>query len=462
MLSNKKSTSKTKNMKTALALIFILGASFAGFTQDKNFDLSKYKFPDYKRHELEFNINAVGLNNMRTVVESTGRGDTNVVTGNSYFNSDITLNYKFDHLTRKRIDYVSSSLSGNYVYWMNQNFGETTKSYYPRINWVLDGSSKVYPNDDNFFMEMLTHVNYSFVETKNTYSAGSQTNTQTNLNYLNLQVGFGGGTGRMEKVSDLWQTYYILEKLKAQKSLTRNPEEKDIVELAAFVSKLKNKRFFDARLQKIAELTALDSVLHNQGLVEETDIAYFTTLNDYWSYGHFPDRESGKVLKFSMTPMYAMKTDKSNYYSTQYSGKVSLIADASFNFSKQLNLYWEQKLSAWISNETLVDTTGEDFSYFPNLFRTGASIGYGFYPNSRTSISGNLGYSGQNTSIYSARYNTPNEWINRVFLHFGVYYYISPQLQISGNFSMNYADKNYNETNPFYLTYNLGLRYAIF
>jgi hypothetical protein len=202
--------------------------------------------------------------------------------------------------------------------------------------------------------------------------------------------------------------------------------------------------------------------LKKQGLVETNDIAYFTTLNDYWSYGHFPDRESGKVLKFSLTPMYAMKTDKSNYYNTQYSGKFSLLTDASFNCTKQLNLNWERKLSAWISNETLIDTTGEDFSYFPNFFRTGASLGYGFYPDSRTSISGNLGYSGQNNAIYSARNGMPNQWINRVFVNFGGYYYLSPQLQITGSFSMNYSDKNYNEINPFYLTYNLGLRYAIF
>ncbi len=453
---------KTNSMKVALALLFFLGISFTGLTQDKNFDLSKYKFPDYKRHEMEFNINAAGMSNKRTMVESIGRGDTNVVIGNSYFNSDFVLSYRFDHLTRARIDYLSSSLSGNYSYWMNQNYGETTKAYFPRINWILDGSRKAYLKEDKFFMEMLTHVNYSFVETKNTYSAGSQMNTQNSQNYLILQLGFGGGTGRMEKVSDLWQTYYILEKLKAQKSLSRNPEEKDIMEVAMFVSKLKNKRFFDARLQKIAELQALDSTLHKQGLVRDTDILYFTTLNDYWSYGHFPDRESGKVLKFSLSPMYAMNTEKSNV-SDQYFAKFSLISDAYFNCTKQINLFWERRLSVWISNETLVDTTGGSFEdYRSNLFRSGASIGYGFYPDSRTSISGNLGYTGQNLSIYNVRYDTPNEWINRFFINLSANYYLSPQLQITGNVEMNYSDKGTNEMNPFYLNYNLGLRYAIF
>ena len=449
-------------MKQTIATLFILGASLSGFGQDKNFDLSKYKFPDYKRQELEFNFGAAGMSNKRTMVEPTVRDDTNVVSGYSNFNSNFDLNYNFNHFTRDRIDYLTSRLSGTYSYGMNQNYGETAKAYYPRIYWEMDGSEKAYQKEDKFFLEMLTHLDYSFIETKNTYSAATQENTQKNQNYFNVLVGFGAGTGRMEKVSDLWQTYYILEKLKAQKSLLRDPEEKDIMEVARFVSKLKNKRFFDFRLQKIAELQALDSTLRKQGLVSDSDMLYFTTLNDYWSYGNFPDRESGKVLKFSLSPMYAMNTEKSNV-NDQYFAKFSLISNASFNCTKQVNLFWERKLSVWISNETLVDTTGGSFEdYRSNLFRTGANIGYGFYPDSRTSISGNLGYTGQNLSIYNVRYDTPNEWINRLFINLSAYYYLSPQLQITGNFGMNYSDKGPDEKNPFYLTYNLGLRYAIF
>ncbi|MDO9615600.1 MAG: hypothetical protein Q7J86_13880, partial [Bacteroidota bacterium] len=47
-------------MKQTFTVLCILCLSFAGFSQDKNFDLSKYKFPDYKRHELELNFNSNG------------------------------------------------------------------------------------------------------------------------------------------------------------------------------------------------------------------------------------------------------------------------------------------------------------------------------------------------------------------------------------------------------------------
>jgi hypothetical protein len=448
-------------MRTTLTLLFILTTAFSGLTQDKSFDLSKYKFPDYKRHELEFNLNSNGESSRRTIDMTSEDGDTSFVSSNSDSNSTFDINYQFNHLTRKRVDYLSSKLSGEYNYSMDKAYKSKSKSYSPRINWALDGSRRTYLKEDKFFLEGMTNLYYSFDESKQTYS--NFDDIKNSQNYLNVSIGIGAGTGRMEKVSDLWQTYYILKKLKAQNSLSRDVEEKDIFEVATFVSKLKNKRFFDARLQKITELTALDSVLHQQGLVEQTDIAFFTTLNDFWSYGNFPDRESGRVLKFWLSPAYNLYSKKPNDSSTEFSDKTSFASSISFNCTKQINLYWERKLNVLISDETLIDTTGEYYSNTPkNLFYTGANIGFGFYPDSRTSISGYIGYSGYNRVVLNGSSELPNDWTNSGYLKFTGYYYISPQLQITGNLRMDYIDKNYNETNPFYLTYNLGLRYAIF
>lgn len=448
-------------MRTTLTLFCILVATITGFSQDKSFDLSKYKFPDYKRHELEFNLNSSGSGHRRTQEMSSYNGDTSFVSSNFNSNSSIEINYQFNHLTRKRIDYLSSQFSGEYDYSSDKGYGSKSKSYYPQISWVLDGLRRSYLKEDKLFLEGLTNLSYWFDESKSTFINGDD--RKSNQNYFNISVGFGVGTGRMEKESDLWQTYYILEKLKDQNSLSRTMDEKDIFEVATFVSKLKNKRFFDARLQKIAELTALDSVLQNLGLVADTDMAYFTTLNDYWSYGNFPDRESGRILKFWLSPEYSMHSKKPNKASTEFSDKTSLVSNISFNCAKQLNLFWERKLNILISNETLIDTTGEYYNNSPaNLLYTGANIGYGFYPDSRTSISGYIGYSGYNRVILNSSSEIPNSWTNAVYLKFSGYYYLSPQLQITGNLSINYSDKGYNEINPFYMNYNLGLRYAIF
>ncbi|MBK6283081.1 MAG: hypothetical protein IPF54_10840 [Draconibacterium sp.] len=77
-----------------------------------------------------------------------------------------------------------------------------------------------------------------------------------------------------------------------------------MVEFSTLISQLKNKRFFDSRKQKEAELVALDSFLVNKGIVDEKSIKYFTGLEDIWVFGGLQIRESGKQVLFSITWLY--------------------------------------------------------------------------------------------------------------------------------------------------------------
>ena len=76
-------------MKPTTTLLCIIFLSFTGFSQDKNFDLSKYKFPDYKRHELELNFNSSGRSeSYYSVIPPTiNNSGTNYDSSNSKFNS---------------------------------------------------------------------------------------------------------------------------------------------------------------------------------------------------------------------------------------------------------------------------------------------------------------------------------------------------------------------------------------
>jgi hypothetical protein len=451
-------------MRTSLTLFCILIATITGFSQDKSFDLSKYKFPDYKRHELEFNFSSNGNSDKRGQDELFPTGDGTTVRKDylqSNFNSNFSLGYQYDYLTRKRIDYLTSNLSGTYDYSMSKYDGVKTKNYSPNINLNLNGSRKYYLKEDKLFLEGMAGATYYFDETKSTST--NMDDRRSSYDQINLSIGVGVGTGRMEKVNDLWQAYYILEKLAGQKSLARELAEKDIIEFASFASKLKNKRFFDARLQKIAELQALDSLLHKQGLIKDTDISYFATLNDYWSYGNFQDRESGRVLKFGISPEYSKQNEKQYSESTVHSNKTSLVSNVSFNCTKQLNLFWERHFNVVITNETLIDTVGKYYNSYPsNFFSSNVSFGYGYFPDSRTSISGYLGYHGQNLVVLNSSSVVPKQWMNNIYLTLTGNYYISPQLQITGSFNLSYIDKEYTSRNTIHTNYNLGLRYAIF
>jgi hypothetical protein len=444
-------------------MLCILGASLVASSQDKSFDLSNYKFPDYIRHELEFNFNSNG-NGQKNTSESPNYSINGVITKYDYssFNSQssATLDYIYNYLTRKRIDYLHTNISGNYNYSTSNDIDNKVKDSNPDFTLTLNGSRTLYLNENKFFLEGMTDV---ILSQDNSHQIVNNQNYKTFADHLDLSVSLGVGTGRMEMVSDLWQAYYILEKLKQQKSLSKELTNDNVYEFAYQASRLKNKRFFDARLRKIAELQSLDSLLHQQGLIADTEISYFTTLNDYWSYGNFQDRQSGRVLKFWISPEYERQYNKTNGNTSGLSYKTSLVSNISYNCTKQLNLYWERHLNASLSNETRIDTTGKAYNSYPkNKQMANVNYGYGFFPDSRTYISGNLGYTGQTLFVPNSTSEELNQWINMVYINFNGYYYLSPQLQITGSFNLNYSDKEYTISNNVSTSYNLGLRYAIF
>jgi hypothetical protein len=86
-------------MKCTIPMLCILAATLTSNAQDKNFDLSNYKFPDYKQHKLEFNINSSGISNKSTHVESTGQGDFSTLSSNFNSYSNFNLKYEFNRIS---------------------------------------------------------------------------------------------------------------------------------------------------------------------------------------------------------------------------------------------------------------------------------------------------------------------------------------------------------------------------
>lgn len=435
-----------------------------GFSQDKSFDLSNYKFPDYKRHQLELNFNSNGRSDSYySAIPSTANDSgTKYDRSNSSFDSRMNIGYQFENFTRKRIDQITSGLNGYYQYYKSENSGEYSKRSEPQIGGFFQASRKNYLTEDKVFLEGITNLFFNHSDRKTTYSDNNTNTDRYKSGNLTLSVGMGIGIGRIERVNDLWQGYYILEKLNQQNSLDRELQEKDIFEFAQLISKLKNKRFFDARLRKIAELQALDSMMHQQGLINKSDISYFTTLNDYWSFPIYFDRKSGRELKFQLLPELIREYYKSNNTATDSPTKTNLVSKIQFDCSKQLNLFWEKNVHIDLINTTLL-TKNKDVpdSYPGNFLGTNTSFGYGYFPDSRTRLQFSGKYSGFESLYYEGE-NTTKNWMNNFSLNFEANYYISPQVQITCNVNGNYWFSEYNSSHGHNINYNLGLRYAIF
>lgn len=449
-------------MKQTIATLFFLGITLTGFCQDKSFDLSKYKFPDYKRHELEFNFNSSGNNSNNYLLVTPANNSSGYKNDNSSssFNSIINIGYQFNHYTRKRIDWVSSGLNGQYQYDKSESVNSYNKRTEPQLWGFIHASRRNYITDNKLFWEGSAYLSINTYRIKEMYSR-QETVISTN-NSLTLKAYLGIGTGRIEHVNDLWQGYYILEKLREQNSIRNDVNEEDIFKFSSFISKLKNKRFFDSRLRRIAELQSLDSLLHKQNLIANDDISYFTTLNDYWSFPISFDRKTGKEFQVNISPQFDRNYHNSIMDSSYAPTLTNLVSTILFDCSKQINFYWERNFHFDITNTTLIAKNNDVEENSPNnLIGTSASFGYGFFPNTRTRIQLKSQYYGYEYPYYEGE-SMSKSWMNNFSLNFEANYFISPQLQITGNFSGNYWFSEHNSSHGHNTNFNLGFRYAIF
>jgi len=454
-------------MKQTWAMLCVLAASLAVHAQDKNFDLSKYKFPDYKRHELELNFNSSGSSSRWSDINGSNSDGTwrTVDFLNSYNSSGIHLGYSFTSNTRKRQENIYSSFSSSYYFLKTRNELGTTSFSKPDANFRIYANEKYYLTEDKWFLEVDPEFDSELWSTIN--KSPATTDIRQRGNSFTAKIGLGGGIGRKEDVTEFWQAYYILEGLKKQGSLLREPSEKDIYELATLASQLKSKRFFDSRLKKIDEMKSLDSLMYKTNLIDKSDISYFNTLNDYWNFANIPPRSSGRVLKLLMTPGFGHRFDKELGKLKHTFNETNLNSEIDFQCSKQLNLYWERYFNLNFSNLTTLDNDDTHYYKFPkNFMRINSIAGWNYYPNFRTHFRTSLSYSAYQyaSGLNEARTKYEKVWSNNIGLYSSVYYYLSPQLRIEGNVGANYYEKkqSISQKEKLDIYYRIGFRYAIF
>lgn len=454
-------------MKHSLAIFCILAASFAGSAQDKNFDLSKYKFPDYKRHELEFNFNSSGNRSSWSAINgSNSDGTWRTVDYKDINNSSgIDLNYRFTGNSRKKQESIYSSFSSSYHFSKTSNeLGSNTFSN-PDANFRISAEEKYYLTENKWFLEVDPEFNSHFWASN--YKSPNTDDFKQRGNSFNAQLGLGGGIGRIEYVSDYWQAYYILEELKEQGKLARNLEERDIYEFATLASQLKSKRFFDFRLKKIDEMKSLDSLLHQTRLIDQGDITYFSTLSDYWNFANISYRSSGKVFKVLVTPYFGYEYNKESDETKHTDSFTNVKSAISLNCNKQLNLFWERFFNLNFSNFTTINDDNNSFYEYPdNFLQFNSNLGWGYYPNFRTQLKTSLSYSAAQiiSGLNEAKTKYEKVWTSSIDFNGSLYYYLSPQLRIEGNLGANYYDKRpgISQEEKLDISYRLGFKYSIF
>jgi len=425
------------------------------FAQYESFDLSKYKLPEIKRHQLDLEINTNG---------SSESSNANYIDSNSskldIFNIDGNGNllYSVFKNTKKLQENLNAKISSSFFKEKtdlhpgiieDSEFNTTVKSsyeakYFIRNKWFYLIDPYLY---FNYMSQKDNDVDY-------TYKSST----------VSPSVGLGFGKGRIEQVQDYRQAILIMNELEKRNVIKESLSEAEMLEFAEVISAIKNERFFDSRKKKEKELKVLDTFLQEKGLISQNDINYFTGLEDMWSFGALQIRENGTEWKVVFTP---------NYYYTDRQGGEQLY-DAfntgygiEYKYRKPINLKWQFDSDFGLNfyyHKLLrqENISSSETKYSSNLLFN-SRVGY--YPNTRTYVRTYLIFVLKNSN--DQKVLDSDGYATQISLGTSAYYYFSEKLRIGLDLSYGWFD-NYlqgsavSDSRRSDFQYSLNLNYAIF
>lgn len=248
-------------MKRLIPITFFLFTFFTSSAQFENIDLSKYKLPEIKRHQLDFGLQ-YSSNYQRDSRGNSNRSYPDFFDFN--LNNNLNANYSY-YLNSDKIQMegrinLSTEIELDWQKIDKTNF-DKNDDYRFILNTWLDRRMYFNGEDKWFFLwSPSLYVNsYSYYNKEESDYSVSKSDRHFSRN-LDFQPGIrlGGGIGRIEPVGDLRRAIYILDDLFENDRLNRLPNENEIVQLADKVAQLRNQRFFDSRLRRIYEIKSLD------------------------------------------------------------------------------------------------------------------------------------------------------------------------------------------------------------
>jgi len=493
-------------MKKNLLFSLILFSGVGLIAQE--IDISKFVVPEYLRYELEFNIN----NSNSGSLSNTKMNATPLFQNSQSLNTSSSTDIKFRRYANSNHyqGYVTVDLNLDFPDF-RKNWGDNTTSdsesstKQSSLNFNFRSGNRFY-FDAKYYLEfnpdvrILYTASYAdriahFVDTVSNNGSKSES---TSLTY-SLASDFRFGKGRVENVEDLRQVEYILKDLQKAGRLKREITQEESVQLAEKLNLIKNRRFLDSRLRLIDEMVEIEKVMTEMDLISDNDAAYFSTVYDYWSMTANPVRSSGTRTSFGVRPSFYATDDKSTYdlirfnpdtiYSDEWRVQrngYSILISALYENYEPIDLYWQQDYSAELFvdfqnfNNGLIQTEVHT-SYDMVVFGATGNYSLKYYPNSRTSYSGNAGITYQNAIGKEEFFVSPSYQETkddgkysyfRTNVGLSAERYFSPQLTITGSVGLSYMNlysttfvynnSNYAKNNEIGMYLNFGLVYKMF
>ena len=499
-----------------MAFLFVCLFSMNSFSQT-DFKLSEYVNPDYQWHSLDLDFGLTGNNSFD---KSIFLDEYNSERTNNSFSGNLNTRYysvkNSAYYQGSQTCFLNFSANGNgqkdALRGSTPVYENKQKSNAQNLLLGINSTNRFYNNRKRYFEANLL-LSGSLNHSKSTidYISGLKPypyvyETQNNGNGLSVSIPLLVGTGRIEAVQDARLAVYIFDDLSKSGNLIKTPNNDEILAFSKYITETKNQRFFDSRIRKIAEITAIDSFLTVNGLKAKSDASYYTLLNDNWDNSNGPVRNAGHRFSIGLAPdLRTSFNEISNYHYDTINGSDEqsftnkdntrlnswgLDAVAGYVCEKPINLYWQRTTEISL-NYSLFNSNSLAKSYADDILTDEQKVttnqpnagivisqAYGYYPNSRTDIQfgGSAGidqYWGD-----SKRNDDPNIFSNQTIINgrlfLGGHYYFSPQLRFTVYISeqYHYSNQTIKETttdpeqnlkkNIFGSFINAGLTYSFF
>ncbi len=450
-------------MRTFLPSILVLLLIFNCRVNAQDFDLSKYRLPEIKRHQLYFNFSSNGNSD---ITKEEVFSNQNI---DKYKMQGLNLNgvYSFYKNTAKTQSNLFALPQVSYSYNKveeNDQLESYDSDFRSSLNFNYDYKS--FFNAQNWFLSVIPNV--YFINSKNGNLNANKDKIYDHHNTTNLRLGVGIGKGRIEQVQDYRQAILLISELQKKGLISSFIDEETIINLADRISVLKNKRFFDSRKKYQYELTEVHQFLTDNKLLKDATISYYVTLEDMWKYGDLQVRESGDQWFLNLAPEFRhvkkdlaseandLKTNINRYYlNTGYKSKKPISVKWQRDYIISLN-------SSYMKRKDIPNNIGKK-EYLVSSINGNYFLGY--YPNTRTYVLINaLNIIQQSNYEFTFRDNR-FDLLGNICIN--AYYYLSERLRANGRVEFNYAYNNFTKKDEGRIwdsrfTYWANISYAIF
>ncbi len=450
--------------------------------QNTTFKLSDYKNPNYLYQTLDLQF---GLNSGMFVNRTSNATNSNAAS----LNSQMVARYSKFVNSPKSQGEQHIALNGGIGSTTSTNKPENSNSFEKERNIAFshlegisfDVAQRFYNEKQNYFEASgsLATSNQSNSQENKTYTSGNWTRqSESSGKYFSNAItgSFLVGKGRIEQVQDARLAMYLLDDLYKLNRSKRTITDDDVLELAKLITLLKHRRFFDNRLQKIAEIEAIDSFLQNKNIALSTDAAYFTSLNDNWDFANNPVRYSGNRIftgiegnwGFNYKNNFAKYQPEDNYIveTTIRENSTGIFLVTGLTCENPKTIKWQNSASfkAGIGirqkyetekerNDITNDTESSAYADAIPSVMLSADYGFGYYPNSRTWLTLNwwllCGWDKEmNGRTLAEKADLQNSFYTYTGPQFRAYFYLSEKLRLNltfnGELRINHDKYTYN------------------